>query len=142
MKKAGKLTALLLVAALAAGSLAGCGAADPVKEEYPEYPDDKEMWIGGWDVPINTLEDYQMAKDMGLTHMFIDGVFAARGTDGYFEQLKHCEEVGLKAILGMDTSLDNSQNVPVDTYDYSGYPAVDMINLWDEPPIQQFPDVV
>lgn len=142
-KKRKRQAALLLVAAIATGSLAGCGEPkEPPKEEYPEYADDKEMWIGGWDVPINTLEDYQMAKDMGLTHMFIDGIFASRGTDGYYQQLKYCEEVGLKAIVGMDTALDNSANVTVDTFDYSIYPAVDMINLWDEPPIQQFDDVV
>lgn len=143
-KKWKRLTAALLLAAVTAAALGGCqpAAQEPVQEVYPEYPDDKEMWIGGWDVPINTLEDYQMAKDMGLTHMFIDGVFAARGTDAYFEQLRHCEEVGLKAIVGMDTSLDNSQNIPMDTYDYSIFPAVEMINIWDEPPIQQFDDVV
>lgn len=138
-KKAKRLTAALLLAGSFAGMLGGC--AQPVQEVYPEYPDDKELWIGGWDVPINTLEDYQMAKDMGLTHLFIDGVFATRGTDAYCKQLEYCEQVGLKAIVGMDTSLDNGAGVEVDLFDYSAYPAVEMINLWDEPPVEQFPDV-
>lgn len=138
-KKARCVTAALLLAGSLAGMMAGCG--QQAQEVYPEYPDDKEMWIGGWDVPINTLEDYQMAKDMGLTHLFIDGVFATRGTDAYCKQLEYCEQVGLKAIVGMDTSLDNGAGVEVDLFDYSAYPAVEMINLWDEPPVEQFPDV-
>lgn len=138
-KRVKRRTAALLLAAVLAGLLGGCGGQ--AQEVYPEYADDQELWIGGWDVPINTLEDYQMAKDMGLTHLFIDGVFAARGTDAYCKQLEYCEQVGLKAIVGMDTSLDNGAGVEVDLFDYSAYPAVDMINLWDEPPVEQFPDV-
>lgn len=142
MKKtrvATRITAALLLLGLLAGMLAGC--KQNKQEVYPEYADDKELWIGGWDVPINTLEDYQMAKDMGLTHLFIDGVFAPRGSEAYCKQLEYCQQVGLKAIVGMDTSLDNTAGVEVDTFDYSAYPAVDMINLWDEPPIEQFPEV-
>lgn len=138
-KKARRMIAALLLTAILAGALGGCG--QQAQEVYPEYADDRELWIGGWDVPINTLEDYQMAKDMGLTHIFIDGVFASRGTDAYLKQLEYCQQVGLKAILGMDTSLDNGAGVDVDLFDYSAYPAVEMINLWDEPPIEQFPEV-
>ncbi|MDE6373536.1 MAG: hypothetical protein K2L72_03465 [Clostridia bacterium] len=132
--KFGKKSALaLMLAGLTAVSItcgAGCTTAS---EKYPEYADDKSMWIGGWDVPMNTKADYQMAKDMGLTHMFIDNIFAKKGSEEYFQQLKYCEEVGLKAIVGMDTSLENTAGVPLDETDYSKYPAVDMINVWDEP---------
>lgn len=125
-----KILSIALVACVAFSAF-GCGGE--VKEEYPEYEDTKSMWIGGWDVPVNTLADYQMAKDMGLTHMFIDGFMEQRGSEGFFNQLKHCEQVGLKAIVGMDTSLNNTDNVQLDETDYSAYPAVDMINVWDEP---------
>ncbi len=107
----------------------------------PDPNKGKEMWIGGWDVPNNTYQDYKLAKDMGLTHMFIDCFMARKGTPEYYQQLAYCEQVGLKAIVGMDTNLDNPHNVQTDMYDYSIYPAVDMINLWDEPPMAQFPDV-
>ena len=33
----------------------------------------------------------------------------------------------------MDTSLTNAEGVELDETDYSVYPAVDMINVWDEP---------
>lgn len=119
-------------------ALAGC---TPANETYPEYEDNKSMWIGGWDVPMNTLEDYQMAKDMGLTHMFIDNMFAKKGTDAYAMQLQYCQQVGLKAIVGMDTSLNNEAGVQLDETDYSVYPAVDMINVWDEPYMQNFEEL-
>lgn len=136
--------ALALVACMAL-SLTGCGGSS-VSEVYPEYADDKAMWIGGWDVPINTLEDYQMAKDMGLTHMFIDNFMAAKGTPDYNKQLEYCEQVGLKAILGSDTSLSGAglgseANVAIDETDYTLYPAVEMINVWDEPGSLHFGEV-
>lgn len=129
--------ALLLVAVILC-TLVGC---TPANNGYPEYEDNKSMWIGGWDVPMNTLEDYQMAKDMGLTHMFIDNMFAKKGTEEYAQQLRYCEQAGLKAIVGMDTSLNNVDNVKLDTTDYSIYPAVDMINVWDEPYSSKFDEV-
>lgn len=123
--KFGKKAALtLMLAAFAACSMVGCnngGSSSSANEKYPEYEDAKSMWIGGWDVPINTKADYQMAKDMGLTHMFIDNMFAKKGTEAYVEQLKFCEEVGLKAIVGMDTALDNTAGVQLDETDYSIY---------------------
>ena len=61
MKRKGKIAALLLALVIGASMFAGC--ATEISEDYPEYADDKAIWIGGWDVPINTLEDYQMAKD-------------------------------------------------------------------------------
>ena len=139
--KFGKKSALaLMLAGLTAVSIT-CGAGcTTTSETYPEFEDNKSMWIGGWDVPMNTKADYQMAKDMGLTHMFIDNIFAAKGSEGYIQQLKYCEEVGLKAIVGMDTSLENTAGVPLDETDYSQYPAVDMINVWDEPYYNVFDD--
>lgn len=144
MKFGKKSVIALALAACTAFSLVGCG--ESVSEVYPEYTDDKAMWIGGWDVPINTLEDYQMAKDMGLTHMFIDNFMAAKGTPDYYKQLEYCEQVGLKAILGSDTSLSGAglgseENVAIDETDYTLYPAVDMINIWDEPGSAHFGEV-
>jgi len=144
MKFGKKSIIALALAACTAFSLAGCGGTKP--ESYPEYTDDKAMWIGGWDVPINTLEDYQMAKDMGLTHMFIDNFMAKKGTPDYYKQLEYCEQVGLKAILGSDTSLSGAglgskENVAIDETDYTEYPAVEMINVWDEPGSDHFGEV-
>lgn len=144
MKFGKKSVIALALAACTAFSLAGCG--EPAAEVYPEYTDDKAMWIGGWDVPINTLEDYQMAKDMGLTHMFIDNFMAKKGTADYYKQLEYCQQVGLKAIVGSDTALSGAglgseENLAIDETNYSLYPAVDMINVWDEPGSAHFGEV-
>lgn len=123
----------LTVLASSVIGFAGCGGAGDGLEALPEYEDNKEMMIGGWDSPPNTLEDYQLAKDMGLTHIFIDEYFAPKGSQDYEEILGFCEEVGLKAIINMGASIDGEK--PVDDTDYSVYPAVDMVNYWDEPTI-------
>ena len=145
MRQKNKIAAVLFTCVIGASAFAGC-AGKSISENYPEYADDRYMWIGGWDVPINTLEDYQMAKDMGLTHMFIDSWFEKKGTEGYYKQLEYCEQVGLKAILGSDTSLSGAglgseANVAIDETDYTEYPAVDMINIWDEPGTAHFGEV-
>ncbi len=145
MKKT-KIFAVLFALVMAATAFAGCDDSKKISTDYPEYADDKAMWIGGWDVPINTLEDYQMAKDMGLTHMFIDNFMAKKGTPEYYKQLEYCEQVGLKAILGSDTALSgagigSAENVAIDETDYTQYPAVDMINVWDEPGSDHFGEV-
>ena len=141
--KFGKKSALaLILAGVTALSITGCAnGGSSADEQYPEYENNQYMWIGGWDPPINTEADYQLAADMGLTHMFIDGVMEKRGTQGFFDQLINCEKAGIKAIVGMDTSLVNSEGVELDETDYSIYPAVDMINLWDEPYENVFPEV-
>lgn len=143
--KFGKKSALTMAAVLTSCTLLGCGGGSgggPTygKENYPEWEDNKSMWVGGWDVPINTEADYKMAKDMGLTHMFIDGSMAAKGSEAYLDQLRHCEAVGLKAIVGNDIAVGNEGDRQADMTDYSVYPAVDMINVWDEPYVNNFDD--
>lgn len=99
---------------------------------FPVYIDDREMMIGGWDAPMNTLEDIQIAKDMGLTHIFLDQYHAKRGTQAYKDALKLYEQVGLKVIVQTSSGFD--QEVPInDDTDYSEFPAVEFINYWDEP---------
>ena len=100
------------------------------------YQDDKEMMIGGWDAPINTLADYQLAKDMGLTFMFLDDLFVKRGTQAYFDVLGFCEQVGLKTIitLGNAATIEYAaESWAADKTDYSQFSAVTAINYWDEP---------
>lgn len=139
----GKKSALVLIlAGVTALSITGCAnGGSSANEKYPEYTDNQYMWIGGWDPPINTEADYKFAADMGLTHMFIDGVMATRGTKAFTDQIVNCEKAGIKAIVGMDTSLVNTDKVELDETDYSVYPAVDMINVWDEPYEIVFPEV-
>ena len=130
--------------ALGCIGMAGCnntgdgGSGEPYVPQnlFPTYADDKVMMIGGWDAPINTLEDYQFAKDMGLTAMFIDEVFVTRGSQEYFDVLGYCEEVGLEAILTLGNAATSElakDSWAADKTDYSQYSAVKAINYWDEP---------
>ena len=81
------MTRVLLMLLTASMLFSSLGCAEP-ESSFPEYANDREMMIGGWDSPMNTLEDIQLAKDMGLTHMFLDSVFDKRGTKAYEDALK------------------------------------------------------
>ena len=119
------MTALMLFSTI------GCGGGKK-KALFPVYDDSKQMAIAGWDSPIDTLADYQLAKDMGLTYMFIDEMFAQRGTEKYKQILDYCAQVGLKGIINFGSNQTTFVDKPDDTV-YSDYPGVGAINYWDEP---------
>ena len=116
-------------------------------EIYPTYADDKEMMIGGWDSPIPTKENYQAAKDMGLTHIFLDQVYAKMDSPQYEEILSWCEELGLKTLLmsgsnlGTNSMKDWSEADWDLLYERAASPAADMICYWDEPYVENFAEV-
>ena len=95
----------------------------------------KKMMIGGWVEPIGTYEDYKLAKDMGITHMFIgDSCFGIeRDTEKYFELLKMAEKAGLKAVIRTMNTYPFS-----DKTDYTEFDNVWGINYWDEPFCKDF----
>lgn len=129
MKKMVKMLALALTTATLF-SLGGCFLFPRDNSKIPEYADDREMMIGGWDSPLSTLEDIQIAKDMGLTHMFLDSYHEKRGTKAFEDTLKLYEQVGLNVIVQMSNSTNPYAN---DKTDYAAFPAVTHINYWDEP---------
>ena len=98
-KKIVKRIVKVLQVTLAATMILFAVGCSEQEAAFPEYEDDREMMIGAWDSPMNTLEDIQLAKDMGLTHMFLDSVYAKRGTEAYEEALKLYEQVGLDVIV-------------------------------------------
>ena len=130
IKSLAKIMALVLVSTMII-SLTACFEQE-VKKTFPEYEDDREMMIGAWDAPLSTLEDIQIAKDMGLTHMFLDQYHIKRGTKEYEDALKLYEQVGLKVIVQTNNAFDQ-EAILNDNTDYRDYPAVDFINYWDEP---------
>ena len=86
--------------------------------------------IGAWVEPSASPEAYRLAKEMGLTHLFVgDSAFGIeRGTEAFADVLRLCERTGLRAVVR------NMNRYPVaDTTDYSRFPAVAGINYWDEP---------
>lgn len=125
-----KLFALTLIAAVLL-PVAGC-IQQPQAIVFPEYEDDREMLIGGWDSPMNTLEDIQIAKDMGLTHMFLDQRHAQRGTQAYEDALRLYEQVGLNVIV-QTSNAATQEGTLNDNTNYADFPAVTHINYWDEP---------
>ena len=129
IKRVAKILAMALMTTLLFSTVA-CSLG--AKKSFPEYEDDREMLIGAWDAPMNTLEDIQIAKDMGLTHMFLDQYHAKRGTQAYEDALKLYEEVGLNVII-QTTNAFKQEGSLNDNTDYSQFPAVDYINYWDEP---------
>ena len=116
-------------------------------ETYPTYADDKEMMIGGWDSPIPTKENYQAAKDMGLTHIFLDQVYAKMDSELYADILSWCEEIGLKTLLMTGSNLGTSSMADWTEDDWellyqrAESPAADMICYWDEPYVENFEDI-
>lgn len=105
-------------------------------ELFPVYENDKVMMIGGWDEPMNTLADYQFAKDMGLNLMLLGGRYAKIGSEEFKDTLSYCEQVGLDAFVTVGNALHTEfakERWEADTTDYSLFPAVKAINYWDEP---------
>ena len=53
------------VALMMALSMFGCGGGDDAMKNIkpPVYDKNGEFWLGGWDSPINTLEDYKLADE-------------------------------------------------------------------------------
>lgn len=98
-KKIFSLVFSMVFAATSASCLTACKDSGGL-DAFRNMPTNKQMMIGGW-VSMNTLEDYRMAKEMGLTHIFIDEYFAPKGSQDYKDILGFCEEVGLKAIVNM-----------------------------------------
>ena len=128
IKKVAKFLAMMLMSTMIFSMVSCFGNT----KSFPEYEDDREMMIGGWDSPMNTLEDIQIAKDMGLTHMFLDQNHARRGTPEYEAALRLYEQVGLNVIVQTTNAFKN-EGALNDNTDYSQFPSVDFINYWDEP---------
>lgn len=129
IKKVARIMSMALLTTVLLSTVACLGVE---KKSFPEYEDDREMMIGAWDAPMNTLEDIQIAKDMGLTHMFLDQYHAKRGTQAYEDALKLYEQVGLNVIIQTSNAFKTEATLN-DNTDYSQFPAVDFINYWDEP---------
>ncbi len=131
-----KILSLCLAGALLCGTFGFTACGEKKGGTFPVYEDNKEMMIGGWDAPINTFEDYKLAKDMGLTFMFLDELFVKRGTQAYTDVLNWCDQIGLKTIITVGNAANSegaAESWKADKTDYSKYPAVTAINYWDEP---------
>ena len=142
--KTKKLLATALAGLIVVAGAAGCAGRDNMSDiKPPVYEKGKEFMIGAWDSPMETRADYQLAKDMGLTHMFVDyGGLAGqsvRGSKGFLELLELMDELGLKAFLRTPASV--FEEALQEETDYSKYPAVAAINWRDEPYYTDLPNM-
>lgn len=122
MKKT--LALLLAVISLLAG-MCGCEK----EAELPTYETEQEMMIGAWLEPADNEEAYTLAKEMGITHLFLGGDYSGgRENEDYWASLELAEKTGLKILIRSV----NQYPFP-DQTDYTQYPSVVGINYWDEP---------
>lgn len=128
--------AALMIACSALGA-AGCGKKDDFglsAVKVPVYEKGPEFMIGAWGSPAyETVADYQMAKDMGLTHLFTE-------TKSNFDL---CEKVGIKAIAQLGNAGGSFQSPltlgAIELFNSS--PAVVGVNYYDEPNFEAIPHV-
>ena len=124
------LLAFLIGASVMAFS--GCGGTSGVKDTVPEYTEEKNFLIGGWDNPPNTKKAYDTAKEMGLDFMFLSQKWASLGTEEYLKGLDIIADAGMKAMLGTGSSIGNEVDFDKSVL-YADHEAVLAVNYWDEP---------
>lgn len=127
-----KILAMIIVSTTLLSTVSCFNFSNEKTGKFPEYADDRSMIIGGWDSPMNTIEDIQIAKEMGLTHMFLDSFYAKRGTEAYENALELYEQAGLDVIVQIGSSGRN-ESTATDNTNYSDFSSVTHINYWDEP---------
>lgn len=105
----------------------GCGGGNDAMKNIkpPVYEKNGEFWLGGWDSPLNTIEDYRLAADMGLNYMFID---PSTIPSEYEKTFEYCKQSGINAIFSL-----GNEPLPRDDLDPSKLPGLKALNYYDEP---------
>lgn len=113
--------------------VAGEQSCSPVNKHMKE-----KLEIGIWSSPKNTLEDYRILKECGVTHAFIDENYCPRGSAEYLNILAYCRQVGLKAYV---FNYNDAQKFLDDTTDYASQEAFAGIVMFDEPDAGKFDEI-
>lgn len=131
------VAALCCLAMVCTISLSGC------KHEItlPDYSDGPEMMIGGFHNPLPYIEDFQLAKDAGFTHMLVDSelIDGAFGSQAYMDALELCNQVGIKSIPQVLGQADDAGIW--DGIDFRQTPSVVGLAHWDEPTMDTIPKI-
>ena len=138
MKKKAFLAVLIALSTLL--SAAGCGGGETVQKDDGAYEralsvyenGTQEMMIGAHGSPPATAENFRQAKEMGLTHFYVD--------DYGPETLAAAEAAGLRLIVSSRNAL-GTENPSIDwSLDFSEekYALVDAIGYYDEPMPDKF----
>lgn len=94
--------------------------------------------VGIWSSPKNTLQDYHILRNCGVTHAFIDENYCKRGSAEYLKILEYCKEAGLKAYV---FNYNDVQKFLEDDSPYSDYEAFEGMVVYDEPGIHQLDEI-
>lgn len=138
MKRNFVKTVVFIITAILIVLSCGCESQSVTDNiEIPEYQSDEEMMIGIWLEPINTFEDYKLAKDAGITHIITSGSYeGGPATNEFKKTMGFCEDLGLKVII---RSCNTYPYVDlVDDYRELSS-AIVGINYWDEPFVADYP---
>jgi len=99
------------------------------------YTSNKEFMIKGWVMPsANSYESYRLVKELGVTHVMIDGNTGLKFGDEKFEAVMgYMNELGVNGIytignFGRDEELDYGLDK-----DFTKYSAIKGVNYFDEP---------
>ena len=125
MKKLKRIIVIALASLFAATVFVSCGKPDNdlglTDLKVPSYDNDQQFWIGAWNDPFLTVEDWQFARDMGITHMFVD-------PDTNFDTVQEiAEETGMKVVVQNGAN----SNAQLAAKNFAQYPAVCAMN-WDD----------
>ena len=97
-----------------------------------------KLEIGIWSSARPTEKDYEVLKQCGVTHAFIDENYCKRGTEEFLRLLEYCRRAGLKAYV---FNYNSTQAFIADTADYSSFPAFEGLIFWDEPSADKFDEI-
>lgn len=125
MKRLTRIMIMSLAALLIVANIAACGSGkDLAKIQPPSYEEGSRFWIGAWNPPTTSVDDYKFAADMGITHMFVNDVS---------QKTRDClQESGLKGIMQGQIFPSESRIESLAANNYL-YPEMEGILWWDEP---------
>ena len=101
---------------------------------FPEYDEDKEIFLGVFSSPAPTYEAYKICKEAGFNAVLIDHNYAKPGSEKFDKLINYCEKNGIKAYpMRIDMS-------PAEffAFDYNQCSAFDGVFFYDEPGMQSF----
>ena len=122
-------------------SLAACGGNNVEKVEEKAlnaiagYSSGKEFMIKGWLMPnTNTYESYKLVKELGITHVMIDGGTGVEfGTEQFENVMGYMHELGVNGVFTLGNADREASPYDGMDQDFRRYPAIKGINYFDEP---------
>lgn len=90
---------------------------------------EKELFIGIWQVPPATEENYKQLADCGMTAVFLNGDYS-EGIEAQTKAVAFCEKYGLDVVL---EGRNKIEDCPILNHPLVDSEAVIAFNIFDEP---------